>query len=334
MFVEYPTDRANADLCSRYYKSEEHSDCTIICGPYHFKVHTLAIGAQSKYFRTAAKANTFQVCCRDDFAYCFLPFTNPEREGKTGTIELKAIEADSDDPDDACDDPEIVKLMVGYFYHLDYFQDTSEVSEQTVIEVSDSPAPQKKKQRRAAPAKRTRATMSVPSQVATPSGPKVHLIEHAKVFAMAVKYHVDALRDLAVAKFKIEVEQHWEHEDLAHAIHVIYTSTADEVTQLREVAAEALNAHRSELLDKVGIATLLRTMTGLACDLLMRDHVRPSGRRLSTKTSKWTVLCKSPNDHAPVDTFDFTCYCGDWLELCTACMDGAQLTCPTCGDKL
>lgn len=65
---------------------------------------------------------------------------------------------------------------------------------------------------------------------------------------MAVKYHVDALRNLAAQKFQTEVEQHWDHEDLAHAIHVIYTSTADEVTQLREVAVEALNAHRDQLL--------------------------------------------------------------------------------------
>ena len=51
-----------ADFYPSHFKSEEYSDCTIICGPYHFKVHKLVIGAHSGYFRTALKADTFQVC--------------------------------------------------------------------------------------------------------------------------------------------------------------------------------------------------------------------------------------------------------------------------------
>jgi hypothetical protein len=47
---------------SRYRETEEHADCAIFCGTYQFKVHEVAIGAHSKYFRTALKANTFQIC--------------------------------------------------------------------------------------------------------------------------------------------------------------------------------------------------------------------------------------------------------------------------------
>lgn len=157
--------------------------------------------------------------------------------------------------------------MVGYFYHLDYLHDIK-----AVMEVSDSPPP-KKKARVSAPVKRTRVTNPLPSptQVAAPSGPKVYLIEHAKVFAMAVKYHIDPLRDLATEKFRADAEQHWDHEDLAQAIQVIYTSTADEITQLRGMAVEVLAHHRSELLQKPEIAALLHSITGLAYDLLMRN---------------------------------------------------------------
>lgn len=91
------------------------------------------------------------------------------------------------------------------------------------------------------------------------------------------------MRNLAAQKFKTEVAEHWDHEDLANAIHVIYTSTADEVTQLREVAVEALDAHRGQLLEKPEIATLLRSITGLACDLLLRNSSIATGRRLVTK---------------------------------------------------
>ena len=157
--------------------------------------------------------------------------------------------------------------MVGYFYHLDYLHDNK-----AVIEVHDSPPP-KKKARVSAPVKRTRATNPLPSpeQVAAPTGPKVYLIEHAKVFAMAVKYYVNPLRDLATEKFRVEAEQHWDHEDLAQAIQLIYTSTADDITQLRSMAVEVLAHHRSDLLKKPEIATLLHSINGLAYELLVRN---------------------------------------------------------------
>jgi len=101
------------------------------------------------------------------------------------------------------------------------------------------------------------------------------------------------LRNLAAQKFKAEVAEHWDHEDLAHEIHVIYTSNADEVTQLREVAVEALDAHRGQLLEKPEIATLLRSITGLACDLLLRNSSIATGRRLATTTSN-QFYCAAP----------------------------------------
>jgi hypothetical protein len=134
--------------------------------------------------------------------------------------------------------------MVGYFYHLDYLHEDNATVAPAVIEAPDSPAPPpKKKARKAAPAKKTRTSTSAPTETAPPSGPKVHLIEHAKIFAMAVEYHIAALQNLAAQKFKTEFMEHWDHEDLAHAIHVIYTSTPEDITQLREVAVEALDAH-------------------------------------------------------------------------------------------
>lgn len=193
--------------------------------------------------------------------------------------------------------------MVGYFYHLDYLHKDDAVAASAVIEVPDSPPPPpKKKAKRSAPAKRSRANTAAP-KVALPPSLKVHLIEHAKVFAMAVKYHVDALRNLAVQKFQTEVGQHWDHEDLAHAVHVIYTSTADEVTQLREVTVEALNAHRDQLLEKPEIATLLRSITGLACDLSCAATPRLSpGIQAELSVTVRTGLVAALPNHLNVDS--------------------------------
>jgi hypothetical protein len=114
--------------------------------------------------------------------------------------------------------------MVHYFYHLDYFQDGVDVPD---VATSEEPAAPPKKKTRTSGAS-SRAKMSAPSRPSLTPTPKVHLIEHAKLFAMAVTYHVHDLRDLAAQKFRDEVEQHWNHEDFAHAIHLIYTTTADE----------------------------------------------------------------------------------------------------------
>lgn len=269
------------------------------------------------------KADTFQVRFGSIARYQLGAFANIRQEGKTGTIELKAIDPDSDEPEDACDDPEIVKLMVGYFYHLDYLYENNAATTPAVIEVPDSPAPPpKKKARKTAPAKRTRASTSAPIEAMPPAGPKVHFIGHAKVFAMAVKYHIAALQNLATQKFKAEVAEHWDHEDLAHAIHVIYTSTAEDVTQLREVAVEALNAHRDQLLEKPGIATLLRSITGLACDLLMRGRGSSTKHDFSKKTDvQEDAVCYAKYQHGlHQSVYGEECkFCHVYFEVCSAC---------------
>ncbi|KAK3616470.1 hypothetical protein LTR56_025938 [Elasticomyces elasticus] len=75
-----PVDVLKQGLGERY-KSGDFSDFEITCGHHTFEVHK--------------------------------PI-----EGQTGKIELKAI-GESDD-DATCDDPEAIKLMIDFFYHLDY----------------------------------------------------------------------------------------------------------------------------------------------------------------------------------------------------------------------
>ena len=135
--------------------------------------------------------------------------TKSRQEGDTGIIKLKATPGDdatAAEGDDVCDEPEIVKLMVEYFYHFDYLRDT-----ESLPEPSQSSAP----------------TARPPSHG--------YIIEHAKAFAIAVKYQIDGLRDLAASKYKEAVTTCWNHEDFAHSVFVAFNSTVEEVTQLREI---------------------------------------------------------------------------------------------------
>lgn len=192
-------------------------------------------------------------------------------------IELKASDADSD-AEDACDDPEIVKLMVEYFYHLDYLRTTTSTDE-TGNQGSPSSSRSCK----------DNAGSPVPSDFKLL--PHVHLIEHAKVFAIAVKYQVDALRDLAAEKFKKTAQYHWGDENFPRAVQIVWTSTADGFNQLRELVIQTLHDHGEELVKNPEIESLLRSIPGLACDLLKAKLAQPSSCGNCGRTK--TVRCTS-----------------------------------------
>jgi hypothetical protein len=105
-----------------------------------------------------------------------------------------------------------------------------------------------------------------------PPGTKSYLVEHAKVFAMAVKYQADGLRELAAVKFKtaLTTHGHWEHEDFPAAISVVYASTPDDVLELRRVAEDALHKHFDTLKANAEMVAIVRGIEGLTYSLLDR----------------------------------------------------------------
>lgn len=170
------------------------------------------------------------------------------QEGDTGIIKLKATPSDGEtaaEGDDVCDEPEIVKLMVEYFYHFDYLRDT-----ESLTEPSQSSAP----------------TAKPPSHG--------YIIEHAKVFAIAVKYQIDGLGDLAASKYKEAVTTCWNKEEFAHSVFVAFNSTAEEVTQLRDIVSDTLHQHFDDLKNKAEVETVICNIPRLAYALLKRSRAR------------------------------------------------------------
>jgi hypothetical protein len=185
-------------------------------------------------------------------------------------IKLKAHEDDAEDEDDACDDPEIVKLMIEYFYHFDY--------EKGCDCTSGSPLFAKKRKEKDVQLATTDAE-SVAAPVISPAS----MLEHAKVSAMAIKYQVNGLRDLAVSKFTDAVKAGWDHESFAHTIFTVYNSTADDVTNLREIVAVTIYEHFDDLKKRDEIEVVVSSTGGLAYNLLERSR---------------TFVCKQKNHDA------------------------------------
>jgi len=89
-----------------------------------------------------------------------------------------------------------------------------------------------------------------------------------------VKYQIDGLRDLAASKYKHVVTTCWNHEDFAHSVHVAFTSTVEEVTQLREIISDILHQHFDDLKDKAEIETVVCNIPRLAFALLKRSRAK------------------------------------------------------------
>ncbi|KAF7196243.1 hypothetical protein HII31_02310 [Pseudocercospora fuligena] len=201
-----------------------------------FKVHKVIICAQSEYFRAA---------CHN--------FKEAEKN---------AIDLATSDTDPTCDDPEAVRCMVDFFYHLDYQAEnimTSSTSAQAAVDL--------------VPAKRRKGGYRGPS-VATPPNtmPQTdgNMLVHARVFAAAVKYQIPALIGIAVVKFAAAVGHNRAHDSFAKTILTVYTTTASDVRQLRDILADTLNKH-DELLDSESVAETVRGLEGLSWELFRKS---------------------------------------------------------------
>lgn len=225
---------------------------------------------------------------------------------------MKARQTEDDDSESDCDDPEIVKLMMHYLHHLNYLANDDTPNHPVTGPCGLPPASdfdvRPKKGRKA------KKRWSSPETT--------HLIEHAKLFAMASKYGIDAFQRLTVGKFRIEARRAWDHHDLVNAVHLIYTTTPDEVTQMRDVALGLLHKHGDKLIARDDIKSLLRSAPGLACELLVRNHGRHH------------VCCVGPiHDYREDPCFEYrNCVgCDEKIKACVTCITaGRRVFCPAC----
>ncbi|KAL8409347.1 hypothetical protein RB594_007690 [Gaeumannomyces avenae] len=135
------------------------------------------------------------------------------------------------------DDPVTVHSMVFYLYHLKY--DVSQSWKETSGE-------------------------EVPKDGS-------ELVEHAKVYALAEKYGIPCLKELARKNFKTAADEHWDSDKFFDAAHEAYTNTLETDRGLRDVVVDTLYKYK-DLLKKDRAKDMARTVTMAAFDLLMRVH--------------------------------------------------------------
>lgn len=90
---------------------------------------------------------------------------------------------------------------------------------------------------------------------------------HAQMYALADKYGIHDLKDLAREKFAAVASNDWDGKGFAVAVHTVYASTPESDYGLRNVVVDTLSEHR-ELLEKPEMEALVKEVNGLAFGLL------------------------------------------------------------------
>jgi hypothetical protein len=203
--------------------------------------------------------------------------------------------------------------MIEYFYHFDYNKGCDCSS------FWSSSWNQKKKSK-----KRTQLAVDNSASIPPSSTPAVispdSMLVHAKVFAMAVKYQVDGLRDLAVSKFTEAVKAGWDHESFAHTIFTVYNSTTDDATDLREIVADTIFDHFEALKNKDEVEVVVSSTGGLAYNLLKRSSTMVCKQKSHQAQTMRTVWCRACDF---TETCCYYCY-NNYNPKCTKCGGGAQ----------
>lgn len=161
------------------------------------------------------------------------------------------------------DDPEMVKHMVSYFYNLKYScgdntnpsDDTNENDDSTAFDF------------------------------------RAEILTHAKMFALAVKYQIDGLRDFAAKCFRYSVLVAWDSDEFLKAVTIVLNSTPEEVLELRHIVFDTIYDHYVYLKHKDEIKGAFRDHPLFAQDLLDR---------------KWDTWANN-SDIAETDTTEFEC---------------------------
>ena len=102
-----------------------------------------------------------------------------------------------------------------------------------------------------------------------------NMVVHARVFALAVKYQIPALKDLAASKFASAVESDWNHSSLTEALRVVHSTTPEDARELRDIVAKVLLTHE-KLLDKPEVESAVLDIRRLAYELLRRSKGLPA----------------------------------------------------------
>jgi len=101
-----------------------------------------------------------------------------------------------------------------------------------------------------------------------------HLITHTRVYALAEKYDIPSLKELAQSKFEMAMACFYDSSEFADAIEEVYCSTIDSDRGLRDVVLQAFRAHPA-LATTQDVYTVIKDTPALALELYKIERGLP-----------------------------------------------------------
>lgn len=108
------------------------------------------------------------------------------------------------------------------------------------------------------------------SNDATTMTPHEDIITHASMFALAVKYQAKELRHFAKCSFRHAVQTAWESDEFADALDIVFTSTPEDVSDLRDIVLDTIYDHFQAIMDKPEIKEFICSHGEVSYGLLRR----------------------------------------------------------------
>jgi speckle-type POZ protein len=96
------------------------------------------------------------------------------------------------------------------------------------------------------------------------------MLFHVKVYAIADKYRVLALKEQAKKKFENTVETCWNMDDFPHVVSEVYATSHAKDRNLRDTVVNVSHKHIAELLKKQPFSHVLENTPGFAADITRR----------------------------------------------------------------
>lgn len=261
----------------------KYSDLTICCGPEEFKVHRTVVYPRSEFFAAICDGG-FKVKCPHCCNICELAELTRQQEAETGRINM----------DD--DDPAAVKRMLLYLYLQDYEDTEPEPSASWIPPLVFSTDDDDKPTMAFGFGPRIVDADEEAEALAIASHPR--LLANISVYAVADKYDIPALKDLAKSKFSALAWGVWPHKDFSTVIHEVFESTPSSDSGLRDIVTKVCIEHIDVVLNEEQYTTVLQTTPPLTFALLQQVKTKSdeAHAHLSQKTVVMNTLLKERDE--------------------------------------
>ena len=175
-------------------------------------------------------------------------------------------------------DPNAVRLMIHYFYHLDYPEETPDKAVNATIEAPVKKSPSKSRKTGTDTASPSRTTATSSGKKLRDSGDRIvaskMMSVHVQVYALGEMYDIQGLKALALEKFKRDTDRFWNsnnHKEFLDAVGEVYTSTMEHDKSLRNAVVDIFVGKKA-LLKSPEAQDVVKSLPDLSFDLTLRLH--------------------------------------------------------------